>query len=182
MSATRAGLGKRIMRAMWWCAALFVAGFFPTVLLGHAMVSLAAAPMLVILPALQARTVRKGLLIGGGCGIVAGLTITLAMNSVFVTRARQAAFHRAHEKLQAASLPATQPTSHPATAPATQPATHPAMAKPGLTDADLVEIRRKTTEAGRTVIPATIVMCTLVAGVFAHLGAQRRRRIEEEWG
>ena len=142
------------------------------------MVSLAAAPVLVILPALQARTVRKGLLIGGGCGIVAGLTITLAMNSVFVTRARQAAFHRAHEKLQASSLPATQPTSQPASAPATQPA----MVKPGLTDADLVEIRRKTTEAGRTVIPATIVMCTLVAGVFAHLGAQRRRRIEEEWG
>jgi len=178
MSAMRAGLGKRITRAMWWCAALFVVGFFPTVLLGHAMLSLAAAPVLVILPALKARTLRKGLLIGGGCGIVAGLTITMAMNSVFVTRARQAAFHGAHEKLQAASLPATQPTSQPATAPATQPA----MAKHGLTDADLVEIRRKTTETGWTVIPATTVMCTLVAGVFAHLGAQRRRRTEEEWG
>ena len=178
MSATQAGLGKRITRAMWWCAALFVAGFFPTVLLGHAMVSLAAAPVLVILPALRARTLRGGLLIGGGCGIVAGLTITMAMNSVFVTRARQAAFHRAHGELQAASLPATQPTSQPATAPATQPA----VARPGLTDADLAEIRRKTTETGRAVIPATTVMCTLVAGVFAHLGAQRRQRIEEEWG
>ena len=59
MSATRAGLGKRITRAMWWCAALFVAGFFPTVLLGHPMVSLAAAPVLVILPALQARPDRR---------------------------------------------------------------------------------------------------------------------------
>lgn len=178
MGDTRAGLGKRITRAMWWCAALFVAGFFPTVLLGHAIVSLAAAPVLVILPAFQARTLRRGLLIGGGCGIVAGLTITLAMNSVFVTRARQAAFHRAHERLQIASPPAPQPTSQPATAPATQPA----MPKPGLTDADLVEIRRKTAETGRTVIPATTVMCALVGAVFAHLGAQRRRRIEEEWG
>jgi hypothetical protein len=178
MGATRAGLGKRITRAMWWSAVLFAAGFFPTVLLGNPIVSLAAAPVLVILPALQARTVRKGLLIGAGWGIVSGLTISLAMNSVFVTRARQAAFHRAYEKLQATSLPATQPTSQPATAPTTQPA----MPRPVLTDADLIKIRRKTTEIGRTVLPATTVMCALVAGVFAHLGAQRRRRIEEEWG
>jgi len=178
MGATRTGLGKRITRAMWWSAALFAASFFPTVLLGSAVVSLAVAPVLVILPALPARTVRKGLLIGAGWGLVSGLTITLAMNSVFVTRARQAAFHRAYEKMQATSQPATQPTSQPATAPTTQPA----MPRPTLTDADLLDIRRKTTAAGRSIIPATTVMCALVAGVFAHLGAQRRRRIEEEWG
>jgi len=163
---------------MWWSAALFAVGFFPTVLLGSAVVSLAAAPVLVILPALRARSVRSGLWVGAGCGIVAGLTITMALNSVHVTRARQAAFHRAYVELQATSLPATQTASQPATAPATQPEAP----IPDLTDADLVEVRRKTIEAGRIIVPAVTVMCALVGGVFAHLSAQRRRRIEEEWG
>ena len=151
---------RRVRRAAWAVALFFAIGYFPTVLLGSPVLSMAVAACVAIPYGSRCERPGQGAVRGGLVGTVAGLAMAGGLFGLLAGAYR--------------TPPATQPASQPAgaTRPATAPATAPADRLPPPIDFSRI---------AAATVGGSVVLCAAAAAMAAHLGKRRRKMIEDQW-
>lgn len=185
--------GKRY-RVLWICAVLFFVGYVPTIVTESPVASMAAVTLLAIPAGSAAPTVRKGLVRGALMGLVAGMTITIALHNIALDQIR---------KNPPATLPATTRkgvrslfSPQAATGPSSPRASQetPKKAPDPFSTGPTTATSQPTTMVWRLVpkwtltdrhvaayVGSMVFMCGAVGALFAHIRARRRKLIEEQW-
>ena len=73
---------RRVTRGIWWCVGFGFLGYYPTVKLETPVISLVCAICLVIPLASKCARPLKAALLGGGLGLLSGLSIVSGLTAV----------------------------------------------------------------------------------------------------